>query len=86
MTEPLGATIPPQARSKSLRACLLCSIIQTPADFRRHGCPNCDEILQVCSLAELLKRQVINADLDEVKSRTHSVVHDNAVRRRYRRY
>ncbi|EAU88384.1 transcription initiation protein spt4 [Coprinopsis cinerea okayama7 len=41
------AAIPPQARSKQLRACLLCSIIQLPADFRRNGCPNCEEILQL---------------------------------------
>ena len=39
--------IPPQARSKHLRACLLCSIIQVPAEFRKSGCPNCEEILQV---------------------------------------
>lgn len=39
--------IPPQARSKNLRACLLCSIIQLPPDFRKSGCPNCEEILQV---------------------------------------
>ncbi|KAH8985912.1 Spt4/RpoE2 zinc finger-domain-containing protein [Lactarius akahatsu] len=37
----------PQARSKKLRACLLCSIIQTPIDFRRNGCPNCEEIMQM---------------------------------------
>ncbi|TEB36007.1 transcription initiation protein spt4 [Coprinellus micaceus] len=41
------ATIPAQARSKQLRACLLCSIIQVPADFRKNGCPNCEEILQL---------------------------------------
>ncbi|KIM45766.1 hypothetical protein M413DRAFT_440804 [Hebeloma cylindrosporum] len=55
MTEPLGAAIPPQARSKSLRACLLCSIIQTPGDFKRHGCPNCDEILQMRSNQERIQ-------------------------------
>ena len=42
-----SAPIPPQARSKNLRACLLCSIIQTPIDFRRSGCPNCEDIMQV---------------------------------------
>lgn len=41
--------IPAQARSKTLRACLLCSIIQLPKDFQRGGCPNCEEILQVCA-------------------------------------
>jgi hypothetical protein len=42
-----SAPIPSQARSKNLRACLLCSIIQTPVDFRRNGCPNCEDIMQV---------------------------------------
>lgn len=41
------AAIPPQARSKQLRACLLCSIIQHPMDFRKNGCPNCEELMQV---------------------------------------
>lgn len=41
------ASIPSQPRAKQLRACLLCSIIQTPADFRKYGCPNCEEIMQV---------------------------------------
>ncbi|KIJ32334.1 hypothetical protein M422DRAFT_52905 [Sphaerobolus stellatus SS14] len=43
------AAIPGNARSKQLRACLLCSIVQTPADFKRYGCPNCEEILQLKS-------------------------------------
>lgn len=43
------ASIPSQPRAKQLRACLLCSVIQTPADFRKHGCPNCEELMQVCS-------------------------------------
>ena len=41
------AAIPTQPRAKQLRACLLCSIIQTPTDFRKHGCPNCEELMQV---------------------------------------
>ncbi|KAG8935864.1 transcription elongation factor spt4 [Tulasnella sp. 419] len=44
MNAPAGAI--PGAK-KQLRACLLCSIIQTPQDFKRLGCPNCDEILQI---------------------------------------
>ncbi|KAF8258533.1 transcription initiation protein spt4 [Lactarius quietus] len=42
-----AAPIPATAKSKNLRACLLCSIIQTPIDFRRNGCPNCEEIMQM---------------------------------------
>ncbi|TFK25065.1 transcription initiation protein spt4 [Coprinopsis marcescibilis] len=41
------AVIPPQPRSNKLRACLLCSIVQLPSDFKRNGCPNCDDILQL---------------------------------------
>ncbi|KAF7313414.1 Transcription elongation factor SPT4 [Mycena chlorophos] len=35
--------------SRQLRACLLCSIVQQPIDFRKYGCPNCEEILQMKS-------------------------------------
>ncbi|KAF9654245.1 transcription initiation Spt4 [Thelephora ganbajun] len=41
------AAIPPQPKARQLRACLLCSLIQTPGDFRKNGCPNCEEILQM---------------------------------------
>ncbi|KLO17486.1 transcription elongation factor SPT4 [Schizopora paradoxa] len=41
------APIPSNARAKQLRACLLCSIIQSPVDFRKYGCPNCEEITQM---------------------------------------
>ncbi|KAL5508575.1 SPT4 [Sanghuangporus vaninii] len=41
------ASIPSNARARQLRACLLCSIIQSPADFKRNGCPNCEEIMQM---------------------------------------
>ncbi|KAF8590255.1 transcription initiation protein spt4 [Ramaria rubella] len=41
------AVIPNHARSRQLRACLLCSIVQAPNDFKRVGCPNCEEILQL---------------------------------------
>ncbi|TFK98954.1 Spt4/RpoE2 zinc finger-domain-containing protein [Pterulicium gracile] len=47
-----SALIPAQPKSKQLRACLLCSIVQTPSDFRRNGCPNCEEILQIRNSGE----------------------------------
>ncbi|KAK7051353.1 transcription elongation factor spt4 [Paramarasmius palmivorus] len=37
----------PAPKSRHLRACLLCSVIQTTQDFRLSGCPNCEEILQL---------------------------------------
>jgi transcription elongation factor SPT4 len=41
------AAIPPQAKSNKLRACLLCAVVQSPADFRKNGCPNCEELMQM---------------------------------------
>ena len=32
--------------TKKLRACLLCSFVATAAEFRREGCPNCDDKLE----------------------------------------
>ncbi|KAF8901739.1 transcription initiation protein spt4 [Gymnopilus junonius] len=46
------AAIPPLARSKNLRACLLCSLIQVPNEFKKSGCPNCEEILQMKGSAD----------------------------------
>jgi len=40
-------TVPPMGKAKGLRACLLCSLVQTAADFRKSGCPNCEDILQL---------------------------------------
>lgn len=41
------AYVPSSSKSRGLRACLLCSVIQSVADFRKYGCPNCEEVLQV---------------------------------------
>ncbi|KAI6099169.1 Spt4/RpoE2 zinc finger-domain-containing protein [Pisolithus sp. B1] len=41
------ASIPSQGKYKHLRACLLCSIVQQPTDFKKNGCPNCEEIMQM---------------------------------------
>ncbi|KAJ7122936.1 transcription elongation factor SPT4 [Mycena epipterygia] len=43
-----AAIIPSASKgSKQLRACLLCSLIQHPLDFRKYGCPNCEEVMQM---------------------------------------
>ncbi|KAF7967591.1 hypothetical protein HWV62_27409 [Athelia sp. TMB] len=39
----------PTVKAKGLRACLLCSIVLTQADFIRNGCPNCEELMQMKS-------------------------------------
>ncbi|GAA6054126.1 hypothetical protein JCM3770_003208 [Rhodotorula araucariae] len=33
--------------TKKLRACLLCSFVASPAEFRKQGCPNCDDKLEI---------------------------------------
>ena len=32
--------------TKKLRACLMCSFVATPAEFRKQGCPNCEDKLE----------------------------------------
>ncbi|KAJ7590595.1 transcription initiation protein spt4 [Mycena floridula] len=43
----------PKARSRHLRACLLCSIVLDQSEFSKHGCPNCEEILQLRTSSRL---------------------------------
>lgn len=75
------ASIPTQARSKALRACLLCSLIQAPIDWKKNGCPNCESILEVsffpcsptgCSTASALVKE---------STWTHFDLYDHSVRR-----
>ncbi|GAA5844074.1 hypothetical protein JCM9279_003723 [Rhodotorula babjevae] len=33
--------------TKKLRACLLCSFVASPAEFRKQGCPNCEDKLEM---------------------------------------
>ncbi|CDZ96831.1 transcription initiation protein spt4 [Phaffia rhodozyma] len=40
-----NAVLPSQKAKR--RACLYCSILLSPGDFKKRGCPNCDEILQM---------------------------------------
>lgn len=35
------------SQHRSLRACMVCSIVQTSSNFMRSGCPNCEEFLQL---------------------------------------
>ncbi|KAL7418368.1 transcription elongation factor spt4 [Cryptotrichosporon argae] len=40
--------MPPKGpRQVQLRACLVCSVLQTPKDFFDGGCPNCEDIVQM---------------------------------------
>lgn len=38
------SSIAMSSQTKKLRACLLCSLVQTPSEFRRDGCPNCEQL------------------------------------------
>ncbi|KAK4685831.1 transcription elongation factor SPT4, partial [Tremellales sp. Uapishka_1] len=47
--------MPPKStggRKGDLRACLICSILQSSNDFLTVGCPNCEEILEMRGSAE----------------------------------
>ncbi|RMY17192.1 hypothetical protein D0867_06207 [Hortaea werneckii] len=37
----------PKMSLRSLRACMICSIVQPQAKFSREGCPNCEEFLEL---------------------------------------
>lgn len=45
---------PKQPRKADLRACLICSVIRPISEFVEEGCPNCEDILEVGSIALLL--------------------------------
>ncbi|KAK6909529.1 transcription elongation factor SPT4 [Kwoniella sp. B9012] len=46
--------MPPKggSRKTELRACLICSVLQSTNDFLTQGCPNCEEILEMRGSAE----------------------------------
>ena len=43
----VAAIIPATGRARNLRACHVCNLVQTSQDFRRNGCPNCEQYLEV---------------------------------------
>lgn len=45
---PDNTTMPPKGpRQANLRACLVCSLLQTNKDFLDAGCPNCEDVCEV---------------------------------------
>lgn len=40
---------------RSLRACMICSIVQPQAKFNREGCPNCEDFLELRHNAESIQ-------------------------------
>ncbi|KAJ3115882.1 Transcription elongation factor SPT4 [Phlyctochytrium bullatum] len=40
-------SIPPDNNRRGWRACLLCGLVKTKDQFRRDGCDNCEEILEL---------------------------------------
>ncbi|ORY33487.1 transcription initiation protein spt4 [Naematelia encephala] len=39
-------------KKADLRACLICSILQSSNDFLTKGCPNCEDVLQMTGSAD----------------------------------
>ncbi|KAL1306560.1 hypothetical protein AAFC00_005248 [Neodothiora populina] len=37
----------PPGQHRQLRACMVCSIVMPSSRFRREGCPNCEEFLEL---------------------------------------
>ncbi|ORX40645.1 transcription initiation protein spt4 [Kockovaella imperatae] len=44
--------MPPKGKRNDLRACLVCSILQTANGFLTQGCPNCEDILEMRGSAD----------------------------------
>ncbi|KAK3060900.1 transcription elongation factor spt4, partial [Coniosporium uncinatum] len=42
------------ASNRNLRACMVCSIVQTESKFRLAGCPNCESFLTLTGNADLV--------------------------------
>ncbi|KAF3000897.1 hypothetical protein E8E13_008089 [Curvularia kusanoi] len=46
---PGGAFVPPNQQQRNLRACMVCSIVRTEAQFKNGGCPNCEDFLELAN-------------------------------------
>ncbi|KAF2084737.1 transcription elongation factor spt4 [Saccharata proteae CBS 121410] len=42
-------------QTRTLRACMVCSIVLPEAKFRRDGCPNCDDYLEMKGNPEVVQ-------------------------------
>ncbi|KAK8200783.1 transcription elongation factor spt4 [Zalaria obscura] len=50
----MSAYVPP-SQHRSLRACMVCSIVQPASKFRSMGCPNCEEFLELAGHDESIQ-------------------------------
>jgi transcription elongation factor SPT4 len=41
-------------QARSLRACMVCSVIRPHAEFQKEGCPNCEEALQMAGSSDIV--------------------------------
>lgn len=39
----------PPSQHRTMRACMVCSIVMPATKFRREGCPNCEEFLELAN-------------------------------------
>ncbi|KAL7410383.1 transcription initiation protein spt4 [Mrakia frigida] len=74
----MAATLP--SGKAKLRSCLLCSILLSSSEFRKSGCPNCEEILQMKGSGEKVA-QCTSAQFDGVIA----VMRDNSWVARWQR-
>ncbi|KAK4964368.1 transcription elongation factor spt4 [Elasticomyces elasticus] len=42
----------PPSQHRSLRACMVCSIVQPASKFQTQGCPNCEDVLQLAGRSD----------------------------------
>ncbi|KAI9837538.1 MAG: Transcription elongation factor SPT4 [Sarea resinae] len=48
----MSSNFVPSNQQRTLRACMVCSIVQLQARFLREGCPNCETFLSLAGSAE----------------------------------
>jgi len=67
----MGDSAPiPSSKSRHLRACLLCSIVMSAQDFKREGCPNCEELVQMYQNPDRISRNT-SAQFDGIIALTN---------------
>ncbi|PNS13834.1 hypothetical protein CAC42_1325 [Sphaceloma murrayae] len=49
------STFVPPSQHKNLRACLICSIVQTTTRFYNGGCPNCESFLELAGNSDSIQ-------------------------------
>lgn len=51
----MSSAFVPGSQQRYLRACMVCSIVQTHARFLREGCPNCESFLGLANSSDAVQ-------------------------------